>query len=79
MGPGRAHARAAYASAGERPPWTWRLNIGLAMAQWVVLALCTLGVVPSSFYLAALLFFLYVSGSSFFRVFTSIGRSMLST
>ena len=67
-------ARSAYDAANEPPPWTWRLNIGLAVIQWIVLALCALGIVPSSLYLAALLFFLYLSGSSFFRVFMSVGR-----
>jgi hypothetical protein len=71
-------AGSAYRAAHERPPWTWRLNIGLAMIQWGVLALCALGIVSSSCYLGALLFFLYLAGSSFFRVFMSIGRSMPS-
>jgi hypothetical protein len=71
-------ARSAYRAAGERPPWTWHANIALAVIQWVVLALCALGIVPSSFYLGALLFFLYLSGSSFFRVFMSVGRTMPS-
>jgi hypothetical protein len=71
-------AYSAYKAANERPPWTWRLNIGLAMIQWVVLALCALGFVPSAFYLGAVLFFLYLSGSSFFRVFMSVGRTMPS-
>ena len=71
-------ARAAYEAVGERPPWTWRLNIGLAVIQWLVLGLCALGIVSSSFYLGALLFFLYLSGSSFFRVFVSVGRMMPS-
>jgi hypothetical protein len=34
--------------------------------------------VPNSFYLGAVLFFLYLSGSSFFRVFMSVGRTMPS-
>lgn len=67
-------ARSAYKAASERPPWTWRVNISLAVIQWVVLALCALGIVSSSFYLGALLFYLYLSGSSFFRVFVSVGR-----
>jgi len=67
-------AGSAYKTANERPPWTWRVNISLAVIQWIVLALCALGIVPSSFYLGALLFFLYLSGSSFFRVFMSVGR-----
>jgi len=68
-------AASAYKAANQRPPWTWWLNISLAVIQWVVLALCALGIVSSSYYLGALLFFLYLSGSSFFRVFMSIGRS----
>jgi hypothetical protein len=68
-------ARAAYRRADISPPWTWWLNIFLAFVQWIVLGLCALGLVSSSLYLGALLFFLYLSGSSFFRVFMSIGRT----
>lgn len=71
-------ARAGYATAQERPPWTWRFNVTLAVIQWIVLALCALGIISSSFYVGALLFFLYLSGSSFFRVFMSVGRSVRS-
>jgi hypothetical protein len=68
------NTRAAYRAAGVKPPWTWRLNVGLAVLQWIVLALCALGIVYSLFYVGALFFFLYLSGSSFFRVFVSVGR-----
>ncbi len=68
-------ARAAYEAADLPPPWTWRLNIGLAFIQWFVLALAVFGILPGPLYLSALLFFLYLSGSSFFRVFMSIGRT----
>ena len=68
-------ARSAYEAASSRPHWTWRLNVSLGVIQWIVLALCALGVVSSSYYLGALLFFLYLSGSSFFRVFTSVSRA----
>jgi hypothetical protein len=64
-----------YRDAGVRPPLTWRLNITLAFGQWIVLALCAFGVISSPYYVGALLFYLYLSGSSFFRVFMSIGRT----
>jgi hypothetical protein len=67
-----------YRAANERPPWTWRLYIFLAFNQWGVLALCALGIISSSFYLGALLFFLYLSASSFSRVFMSVGRNSSS-
>lgn len=67
-------ARAAYKAANQAPPWTWRLNVSLAFAQWIVLALCAMGLVSSDLYVGALLFFLYLSGSSFFRVFMSVGQ-----
>jgi hypothetical protein len=72
-------ARSAYHAASMSPPWTWRLNIMLALIQWIILALCVSGIVPGTFYLGALLFFLYLSGSSFFRVFMSVGRTTSST
>jgi len=68
-------ARAAYRAANLPPPWTWRLNVGLAFLQWIILVLCVLGIVASSLYIGALLFFLYLAGSSFFRVFMSVGRT----
>jgi hypothetical protein len=71
-------ASAAYKTAGATPPWTWRLNIGLAFGQWILLALCALGFVSSSLYIGALFFFLYLAGSSFFRVFASVGRDTWS-
>jgi hypothetical protein len=71
-------ASAAYKDASVVPPWTWRLNIVLAFVQWAVLLLCAFGILSSELYVGALLFFLYLSGSSFFRVFMSVGRTTSS-
>ena len=61
----------------QRPlPRTLKLNTILMVVQLIILALCASGTIASSSYLAALLLSLYFSGSSFVRVFVSIGKNV---
>lgn len=61
----------------QRPlPITLKLNTVLIAVQLIVLALCASGAIAASSYLAALLLSLYFSGTSFVRVFVSIGDNV---
>jgi hypothetical protein len=63
----------------ERPiPITLKLNTILMIVQLLVLAMFAIGTIPSSSYIVALLLSLYFSGTSFVRVFVSIGQKVQS-
>jgi len=65
----------AYRALARPVPRTMRLSIALFGLQVVVLALVVVAVIPTSFYLAALLTNLYFAGVAFVRVFLSIGQA----
>lgn len=67
---------AAYKALQIPMPKTLRLNMLVLIVQLAILVLCASAIIPSTSYLAALLLSLYFSGSSFIRVFVSIGQNV---
>ena len=55
----------AYGPANQGVPRTVWLSTGIIGAKWIVLALCAIGVLPVSTYLAALFATLYLAGVTF--------------
>lgn len=72
-GTSRMCSPSAYRAGGQQIPWTFRVNVGVCLADIAVIALCVIGILPPSSYLAALSALLYLAGFAFLRVFISIG------
>ncbi len=62
----------AYGPANQGVPRTVWLSTGIIGAKWIALALCAIGVLPVSTYLAALFATLYLAGVTFVRIFVSL-------
>jgi hypothetical protein len=62
----------AYGPANHGVPRTVWLSLGVIGAKWIALALCAIGILPVSTYLAALFATLYLAGVTFVRIFVSL-------